>query len=38
VDTAFASGAVRSYDIGGQDGTGAIARAIIERLPARSRG
>jgi 3-isopropylmalate dehydrogenase len=32
VDAAFGSGAVRSCDIGGRDGTGAIARAVIERL------
>jgi 3-isopropylmalate dehydrogenase len=32
VDAAFGSGAVRSHDIGGRDGTGAIARAVIERL------
>jgi hypothetical protein len=32
VDAAFGSGAVRSYDIGGRDGTGAIARAVIERI------
>jgi 3-isopropylmalate dehydrogenase len=32
VDAAFAAGAVRPYDIGGADGTGAVARAIIERL------
>ncbi len=37
VDAAFASGAVRSYDIGGRDGTGSVARAIIERLPPRGR-
>jgi 3-isopropylmalate dehydrogenase len=32
VDGAFGSGAVRSYDIGGRDGTGAITRAVIERM------
>ncbi|HWL67030.1 MAG TPA: isocitrate/isopropylmalate dehydrogenase family protein [Geminicoccus sp.] len=32
VDAAFGSGAVRSFDIGGQDGTGAVARAVIDRL------
>jgi 3-isopropylmalate dehydrogenase len=32
IDAALGSGAVRSYDIGGRDGTGAIARAVIERL------
>ena len=32
VDAAFASGAIRSYDIGGQDGTQAVAKAVIERL------
>ncbi len=32
VDSAFGSGAVRSTDIGGKDGTGAVARAVIERL------
>jgi 3-isopropylmalate dehydrogenase len=37
VDAAFASGSVRSYDIGGQDGTGAVAKAIIERLSSRAR-
>jgi 3-isopropylmalate dehydrogenase len=35
VDEAFASGAVRSYDIGGADGTSAVARAIIDKLTAR---
>lgn len=37
VDAAFASGAVRSYDTGGRDGTNAIARAIIEKLTPRAR-
>jgi 3-isopropylmalate dehydrogenase len=37
VDAAFASGAVRSYDIGGRDGTGSVTRAIIERLAPRAR-
>jgi len=32
IDAAFGSGAVRSCDVGGQDGTGAITRAIIDRL------
>ena len=35
VDAAFASGAVRSYDIGGRDGTGAVTTAIIGRLGTR---
>jgi 3-isopropylmalate dehydrogenase len=34
VDAAFASGAARTYDIGGRDGTGAITRAIIDQLNA----
>ncbi|WGF87581.1 isocitrate/isopropylmalate dehydrogenase family protein [Marinivivus vitaminiproducens] len=34
VDAAFGSGEVRSYDIGGRDGTGAIARAVIGHLGA----
>ncbi|MDF3212168.1 MULTISPECIES: isocitrate/isopropylmalate dehydrogenase family protein [Mesorhizobium] len=37
VDAAFGAGSVRPYDIGGSDGTGAIARAIIERLAPRAR-
>jgi 3-isopropylmalate dehydrogenase len=32
VDATFASGSVRPYDIGGGDGTGNVARAIIDRL------
>lgn len=32
VDTAFASGEVRSFEYGGSDGTDAIADAIIARL------
>ncbi len=32
VDAAFGSGAVRSTDIGGNDGTGAIARSVIGNL------
>jgi 3-isopropylmalate dehydrogenase len=32
VDGAFGSGAVRTRDIGGKDGTGAVARAVIDRL------
>ncbi len=32
VDAAFASGAARSYDIGGTDGTVVVTNAIIERL------
>jgi 3-isopropylmalate dehydrogenase len=32
VDAALGSGAVRPYDVGGRDGTGAVAQAIIERL------
>ena len=34
VDEAFASDSIRSYDTGGQDGTGSITRAIIDRLKA----
>jgi len=37
VDAAFASGSVRSHDIGGQDGTGAVTRAIIDKLVAGAR-
>lgn len=37
VDAAFGSGTVRSFDIGGSDDTGAVARAIIERLAPRAR-
>ncbi len=38
VDAAFASGSIRSYDIGGRDGTGSVARAVIDKLrsPGRS--
>ncbi|MBM3645549.1 MAG: isocitrate/isopropylmalate dehydrogenase family protein [Alphaproteobacteria bacterium] len=32
VDAALGSGSVRPYDAGGRDGTGALARAVIERL------
>ena len=32
VDEAFGNGRVRSYDIGGQDGTVAIARAVAETI------
>lgn len=32
VDAAFGSGSVRSYDIGGQDGSAAIAKAVIAQL------
>ena len=32
VDAAFASGSVRSYDCGGNDGTAAIGRAVVEHL------
>lgn len=38
VDAAFASGSARSYDIGGTDGTEAVARAVIERIGAGVRG
>jgi 3-isopropylmalate dehydrogenase len=38
VDAAFASGSIRSYDIGGRDGTGAVARAIIDKIGASGRG
>jgi 3-isopropylmalate dehydrogenase len=37
VDHVFASGRVRTYDIGGRDGTAAVASAIIDALPAKSR-
>jgi 3-isopropylmalate dehydrogenase len=37
VDHVFASGRVRSYDIGGRDGTAAVTRAIIEALPSKAR-
>lgn len=32
VDAAFGSGSVRSHDIGGRDGTGAIAKSVIAHL------
>ncbi|CAM5764886.1 tartrate dehydrogenase [Labrys miyagiensis] len=32
IDAAFGAGAVKSFDIGGQDGTSAIARAVIEKI------
>lgn len=32
VDAAFGSGSVRSYDIGGSDGTAAIAKSVINHL------
>jgi 3-isopropylmalate dehydrogenase len=35
VDSAFGSGAVRSYDIGGRDGTSAIAKSVIDNLGAK---
>lgn len=35
VDQAYASGAVRSFDIGGGDGTAAVARAIVDRISER---
>jgi 3-isopropylmalate dehydrogenase len=37
VDHVFASGRVRTHDIGGGDGTAAVARAIVDALPAKSR-
>jgi 3-isopropylmalate dehydrogenase len=37
VDATFASGSIRSYDIGGRCGTGAVTRAIIERLQTAAR-
>lgn len=36
VDAAFGSGAVRSHDLGGTDGTDAIGTAVIERLGGRA--
>jgi 3-isopropylmalate dehydrogenase len=32
VAASYASGAIRPYEFGGRDGTGAIARAVIDRL------
>jgi 3-isopropylmalate dehydrogenase len=32
VDRVFAEGRVRSHDIGGRDGTAAIARAVAEAI------
>jgi 3-isopropylmalate dehydrogenase len=37
VDTVFATGKIRTCDIGGKDGTAAVTRAVIEALPAKSR-
>jgi 3-isopropylmalate dehydrogenase len=37
VDHVFSSGHVRTFDIGGRDGTAAVTRAIIEALSAKSR-
>ncbi|MGL4239781.1 MAG: isocitrate/isopropylmalate dehydrogenase family protein [Beijerinckiaceae bacterium] len=37
VDHVFGSGQIRTYDIGGSDGTAAVTRAVIEALPARLR-
>jgi 3-isopropylmalate dehydrogenase len=34
VDTVFGTGLVRSYDIGGRDGTDAIAQAVVEAIRA----
>ncbi|MGL4635239.1 MAG: isocitrate/isopropylmalate dehydrogenase family protein [Beijerinckiaceae bacterium] len=37
VDHVFGSGKIRTYDIGGQDGTAAVTRAVIEALPSKQR-